>query len=274
MNDFEKAKQLFIEGLQSVEKNNFPDAEQQFARSLELVPDRVSTLNNLSAIKIRLKKFKEAEKFARKAIGLEITSQEAWLNLGVALSSLEKLEDIENPEEVLRTCEQALELNASQHQVLHVKSLILKGLNQPEEARATYKKAIETRVAASPVFATARRATQKTEILVTNQIPTFNQELKSFETLHTEMNFPGQLARVLNDDYHFSYVFKSSIINHSVRGKIRSEIAPPDFIINNNANGEKLLSEDGLSEFIETIASFGVPVVNHPDHKGRVRQTA
>ena len=71
MDDLETAKQFFFEGLQFLEANNFQAAEMQFARSLELIPDRVSTLNNLSAVKIKLNKFAEAEALARQAVGLE-----------------------------------------------------------------------------------------------------------------------------------------------------------------------------------------------------------
>ena len=76
--------------------------------------------------------------------------------------------------------------------------------------------------------------------------PAFSPALKSFEALHVEVNFPGQLARILNEDYHFTFAFKSSIINRSVR----NQIPPPAFVINNNANGENLLAADGLSEFM------------------------
>ena len=261
MIDFEKAKHFFIEGLKAVEKKDFQDAENQFTRSLELIPDRVSTLNNLSAIKNRLKKFQEAEALARKAVGLECTSQEAWLNLGIALGNLENLEGLDKLEEILRACEQALKLNSAQYEVLYAKSLILKGLKQPAEAKATYQKAIETRAASSPTFETERRACQKAEVLVVNQNPAFNPALKPFEALHLDVNFPGQLARILNEDYHFTFVFKSGVTSRT----IRQQIPKPDFIINNNANGESLLTADGLSEFIEAMESFGVPIVNHPD---------
>lgn len=289
MNDFEKAKQLFMEGLNFIETNDYQAAEIRFTRALELVPNRVSTLNNLATIKIRLGKFKEAEELARKAVAQEDASQEAWSNLGIALAKLNRHEEalqsfdralefnsshgkawlgkalalfeLNKYDEALTACERALKLNSSQYEALYVKSLILKGLKQPEEAKRAYQKSIEIRAASSPTLATDRRATQKAEVLVINQNPAFNPELKSFEALHLEVNFPGQLAWILNEDFHFTFAFKSSITNRSVR----DQIAPPDFVINNNANGESLLAEDGLSALVEAIDSFGVPVVNHPD---------
>src|SRR5580704_17451271 len=103
MDDFEIGKQFFVEGLQCLGKNDFQMAERLFARSLELVPERVSTLNNLSAVNNRLKKYAEAETFARKAIALEDASPEAWSNLGFALIRTKR------HEEALQAYERALQ---------------------------------------------------------------------------------------------------------------------------------------------------------------------
>lgn len=64
MKDFETAKRFFFEGLQLLDLKNYSAAEIRFAQSLELVPDRVSTLNNLAVIKIKLKQFSAAEQLA------------------------------------------------------------------------------------------------------------------------------------------------------------------------------------------------------------------
>ncbi len=258
MSDFEKAKEFFIAGLQALEKNDLPAAENQFTRALELIPDRVSTLNNLAAVKVQLKKFAEAEKLARQAVGLENTSREAWLNFGIALY---KLEPTKNLEEMLPLCEAALKAGASQYEVLFAQSLILKGFQQPEAAQATYKKAIETRAAATPSYSTERRASQRAEVLVVSQNPALNATFKPFEALHLDFNFPGQLARILHEEFQFTYIFQSVVLNRAVR----AQLPKPGLILNNHANGENLLAADGLSAFIEALESFGAPMVNHPD---------
>src|SRR4051794_20644904 len=107
MNEFETAKQLFFEGLQLLEANNLQAAETCFAQSLEILPERVSTLNNLSAVKLKLGKFADAEKLARKAVALEEKSPEAWANLGLALTATGR------QEEALRACDRALDGNAA-----------------------------------------------------------------------------------------------------------------------------------------------------------------
>src|SRR5438270_14022307 len=93
MNDFEIARQLFGEGLDALGTNDLPTAEMRFARSLELLPDRVSTLNNLAAIKLKLRKFDQAEELARKAVVQEPNSPEAWSNLGLALTATGRQEE-------------------------------------------------------------------------------------------------------------------------------------------------------------------------------------
>ena len=79
--DFEKAKKHFLVGLDLFEKEDFKDAEKEFLASLVIIPDRVSTLTNLSATYIKLRRFSEAKDYSEKAIRLEGTNSEAYLNL-------------------------------------------------------------------------------------------------------------------------------------------------------------------------------------------------
>jgi Tfp pilus assembly protein PilF len=287
MDDLETAKQFFFEGLRLLEANDFTAAENQFARSLEIIPDRVSTLNNLSVIKIKLKKFAEAGALARKAIALEDKSPEAWLNLGIALTATQRHEqalqaydralngnsssariwlnkamtllELKRYDEALLACEQAEKLDSSEHEILYNKSLILKELQQPDEAQKIYQKSLEVRVDASPLLIAERRATQKAEALIINLNPEIDDSLKSFEALH-RANFPGQLVDKLSEDFHFTYVF----CGDATKSSVRKQIPPPDFVINNMANGELVQTGGNLSDLIALFDGFGVPVVNHP----------
>ena len=289
MDVFETAKQSFLEGLHLLEANNLRAAESKFARSLELVPDRASTLNNLSAIKVGLGKFAEAEAFARKAIASEDKSPEAWSNLGIALTKTNRHEEallaydralqcdpaytkawlnkattlleLARYDEALLACDQSLTLDANQHQVLHTKSLILKELERLDEAQKIYRRSLAVRVASSPVYIASRCATQKAEALIISHDPPLDDSLKSFEALHLDcLNYPGQLSRQLRDEFHFTFVFEGEATDRSTR----MQIPPPDFVINNCANGERVLAHGNLTRLVEAVESFGVPVVNHP----------
>lgn len=289
MDDFEKAKQAFLQGLQFLEANDLPAAEAMFTRSLEILPERVSTLNNLSAVKIKLGKFDEAEAFARKAIALDDNSPEAWSNLGLALTRTERQEEALNAcdralkcnssyamawvakavtlralkrySDALLACNQALNLDPTKYETLYIKSLILKDLDQPNDELKVYQQALDKRVAASPVFVGERCATQEAEILIVNRSPVVRNTFRPIDNLSRFCpNFPGQVAVHLQEDFHFNYVFSGDAIEPSARIKIPR----PDVVLNNETNGELLLLQGNLSGLTEFIESFGVPVVNHP----------
>lgn len=290
MDDFEKAKQFFLEGLRLLEGNDLQAAEIQFARSLELLPDRVSTLNNLSAVKLKLKKFAEAEPFALKAISLDDKSPEAWSNLGVALTAMERPEEalqacdralecnpahtkawltkamtlleLKRCDEALLACDEALKLDSGQHEIFYTRGLILKELGRPDEAQVSYRKSLEMQFAVSPIYIAERRASQKADVLIIGHQPDINASLKSFEDLHLYCtNFPGQLAERFQEDFHFTYFFAGD----AVGGAGRKQIPPPNFVINNHVNGEVVLSGGNLWGLTALVESFGVPVVNHPN---------
>ncbi len=289
MDKFETARQFFFEGLRLLEASNYQGAERQFTRSLDLVPDRVSTLNNLATVKLRLNKFAEAEEFALKAAGLAETSPEAWSNLAIALAALGRPEEalracesalkcnrahalswltksttlleLRRLDEALEACEQALKLEPEKYEYLHAKSLVLKELNRLNEAKEIYQRALDIRLAKSPVFVGERRSTQKAEILLLNRNPDFDGSFKPFESmLRFCENFPGQLASYLQDDFHFSYIFKGG----AEMPNASKYISQPDLVINNYVNGELILSRGILPGLSELAESFGAPVVNHP----------
>lgn len=62
INDFEKAKKLFQQGLNNLHDENYEDSEVKLLECLKLVPNRISTLHNLIAVYIateQKKKLKE-----------------------------------------------------------------------------------------------------------------------------------------------------------------------------------------------------------------------
>ena len=289
MDDFETAKQFFLEGLRLLEANDLRSAEDRFARSLEIIPNRISTLNNLSAIKIKLNQFVEAEEFALKAIALDEKSPEAWTNLGMALTAMKRheeallasdralngnsanakawlakamvLRELKRFDKALLACDQALKLDSGQHEIVYAKSLILKELDRPVEAQKIYRRSLQMRVDSSPVFVAERHASQKADALIINANPTLDDSLKSFESLTlSSTNYPTQLAAHFGDVFHFTYIFEGD----AIRDSARKQIPQPDFVINNCANGELLLAEGNLWRLSALVDSFRVPVVNHP----------
>lgn len=169
--DFEKAKQHFLTGLDLFEKGQFQDAEQQFLASLQIIPDRVSTLTNLSGTYIKLRKFLEARNYSQKAIAYEENNSEAYLNIGViekeqgnfneAVEYFEKaikitpnypqallglassLVALGRYEEALRACNKVISIDETLHEAWLTKGVCLTEINKPEEALETYNKKLK-----------------------------------------------------------------------------------------------------------------------------------
>jgi len=107
MTALDKAKQLFLEGLELLESEQLELAESKLTQAHLLLPDRLSILVNLSAVQIKLEKFHEAKATALLALAIDATHADIWLNLGIA----EK--NIGSQEEALRCLDQALYFNPS-----------------------------------------------------------------------------------------------------------------------------------------------------------------
>ena len=86
--NLEKAKDLFLEGLDHFGAGRLADAEDRFVSSLALVPGRVSTLINLGATRVRLDKAQEALDPLTQVLALEPDNVDAWFHRGAALGAL------------------------------------------------------------------------------------------------------------------------------------------------------------------------------------------
>lgn len=80
-NSFLKAKSLFEEGTSYMQSSNYVDAEKKFLKSLEIVPDRISTLSNLIQIYVVEEAKEKLENFLNKYIHLK---REVEIKLGYA----------------------------------------------------------------------------------------------------------------------------------------------------------------------------------------------
>ena len=56
-NEFEKGKILFESGLKEIQKLNFDKAEEEFLKSLKIIPNRFSTIYHLINISVFTEKF-------------------------------------------------------------------------------------------------------------------------------------------------------------------------------------------------------------------------
>ena len=136
MNNFELAKDYFIDGCTFLEAEDFSQAEYKFKKSLELIPDRVSTLTNLSATLLKLKKYSEAKAAAERALLIQNGNIQAYLNLGI----LEK--ELKNFESSLNYFDQVLSLKPDYAEGWSNKGAALHELKRYEEAIVHFDKAL------------------------------------------------------------------------------------------------------------------------------------
>ena len=137
MTDIEIAKQLFLDGLDLIKNNEFEQAENKFLKSLELVPDRESVLNNLSSVQIKLGKYQEAKKSAARVTELNKNNAVAWMNLGVIE------QELNNYEHSINYFNKAIKVDPLYFHVYNNKGILLCEVGQYQEAIINFDKAIE-----------------------------------------------------------------------------------------------------------------------------------
>ena len=116
---FEKAKEHFLIGLDYISKERWVDAEQELRRSLDFIPNRVSTMTNLCATLIKLQKFQEAHYFIEKTKTLDPENPELHLNQGLLFSEEKR------HEEALTSYDRSIELKPDYAEAHWNKSLAL-----------------------------------------------------------------------------------------------------------------------------------------------------
>ena len=137
MTDIEIAKQLFEDGLNLIQNKEFAQAEKKFLKSLEIVPDRESVLNNLSSAQIKLGKYENAKKSAKKVIELNQNNAVAWMNLGVIE------QELNNFETSINYFNKALEIDPLYFHVYNNKGILLCDAGQYPGAIINFEKALE-----------------------------------------------------------------------------------------------------------------------------------
>ena len=85
-NLFSTYKKIFHEGLHFLNDNNFEIAEEKFELVIKQFPERVSVLTNLLAVKMKLKKFSDAEKLIKKLFEIDPNNKEANFNNAILLT--------------------------------------------------------------------------------------------------------------------------------------------------------------------------------------------
>ena len=136
-NDFDEAKNFFLLGLENYQNEQYEEAERLLLLSLELLPDRLSTLTNLSAVLIKQKKFEKANKIISRAVELFPSDEIIHLNQGVLY------EENKNWQMALSSYDKAIELKHDYPEAYFNRGNVLKDLKRFNEALTSYEATIE-----------------------------------------------------------------------------------------------------------------------------------
>ena len=134
--DFELAKSHFLKGLDFFHKKMFIEAENSFRTSLSVIPDRESTLTNLSATLLKLKKYSESEEISKYVLKINSLNFENWSNRGIALHELKQYD------QALASYDKAISLKPDYVEAWSNRGVTLHELKQYDQALASYDKAI------------------------------------------------------------------------------------------------------------------------------------
>jgi predicted TPR repeat methyltransferase len=165
MNDaFERARTLFVQGMQAFEAGRLAEAEAQLAASLQQLPGRPSTLLNLAVVRTRLRRPAEALPLLQEVLAQEPANADAWGHHGTALAALGRLADavasFEKALAIAPTQPAALFLCASQLNALGRHAEALTRLDallalRPDDAEALFERGLSLQALARPVDALA-----------------------------------------------------------------------------------------------------------------------
>jgi protein O-GlcNAc transferase len=135
--DFERAKNYFLLGLEMLELKKYEEAEKYFRLSLSLLPDRLSTLTNLAATLIKLKSFDAAEDVILKSINLFSEDELIQFIHGDLMYENGKWLD------AITCYDTAIRQKPDYAEAYSQRGLSLSKLNRFEEALASYNKSIQ-----------------------------------------------------------------------------------------------------------------------------------
>jgi predicted TPR repeat methyltransferase len=149
---FERARDLFLAGINAFESGRYSEAEKNFETSLTLIPERISTLNNLAGTRIKLGKPQEALQALDNVLAREPANLEALSHRGAALTLLDRHDEaiacydsflrLLDHEQALSSIGKALDIDPSFAEAWTIRGTILAELKHSDDAADAFEQAI------------------------------------------------------------------------------------------------------------------------------------
>ena len=135
--ELEKAKDLFLTGTKLLTKKKFLEAIKYFENSLEIIPDRPSTLRNLLICYINLDDFENSKKYLKLLI---INKSNDRDNLSLLINVFKKKELVKDLKDFIENIEEEIEIK----QIIKIqKNLIIPKLFKSEEQIKNIRQKLE-----------------------------------------------------------------------------------------------------------------------------------
>jgi GT2 family glycosyltransferase/Tfp pilus assembly protein PilF len=126
----------FRAALSAMQQGRTDAAEQRFKQVLQLDPKHVGALNLLCVLLTSMRRFEEAERYAKRALNEDVSSDASFYNYGLVLKALGR------PIEALERFSQALKINPGVAETWNNRGTIFNDLNRFQEAIADFDRAI------------------------------------------------------------------------------------------------------------------------------------
>ena len=139
--DLEAAREFFLQGIAHFQNNELGLAEDRFQQSLARAPGRVSTLVNLGATRLRLRRPADALQSLDEAVRLQADDADAWSHRGIALG------DLGRAQEAAASHDRALELDPARAIDLFHRGLAHNMLGRHADALADFAAVLALRPA-------------------------------------------------------------------------------------------------------------------------------
>jgi len=133
--EIEKAKKLFLDGIDLLNNKDFLNAEHKFKESIIYAPNRTSTLLNLAATQISLNNIEEALANLNKLLDIEPNNYLAMMNISNIYCILR------NFDKALSHIDKAIMIENHNQDLISNKASILRFMGQIDDALALYEMA-------------------------------------------------------------------------------------------------------------------------------------
>lgn len=143
---FEQARAQFLAGLDHLSAGRLTDAEPAFEASLALLPERVSTLVNLAAVRLRLARPDAALEAVARILAIEPDNVEGWFHRGDAMAQRSRWA------EALQSFERAGALAPNFAEPWFRHGQVLQRLDRDADAMGSYRRAVAADARHAPAW--------------------------------------------------------------------------------------------------------------------------